>query len=135
MISLDDCKTKIFEIRFEKKKSLIQPIFFTFFAFPPYPLIFRKGVLHKVMSVNLHPTIPFFPDQINMAVFFWHLLKSDLASVRYCMYSEYPYTFYKVPETHGHVLLVTLFILVFHIFLRFPCVGRLRFGALLDPKL
>ena len=43
------------------------------------------------------------PDQINMAVFFWHLVKSD-ASVRYFIVA---YTgqvrFYKVPEKHGHV--------------------------------
>ena len=24
------------------------------------------------------------PNQMNMAVFFWHLVKSDFASVRYC---------------------------------------------------
>ena len=93
-------KRKNLQYVFGEKKSLIHSIFFTFLViFPPFPLIFRKGNLHKVMSVNLHP---FFPDQIKMAVFFWHLLKSDLVSVRYCMYTRtLDKSLYKVPETRG----------------------------------
>ena len=41
--------------------------------------------------------------QINMAVCFGHLVKSDLASVRYC--TPVQVTFYKVPEKHGQVYL------------------------------
>ena len=47
--------------------------------------------------------------QINMAVLFWWLVKSD-ARVRYCTVA---YTgqvmLYKVPEQHGRVYLVTLY--------------------------
>ena len=43
-----------------------------------------------------------------MAVLFLYLVKSD-ANVRYCAvaYTE-QVTFYKAPEQHGHVKLVTL---------------------------
>ena len=37
-----------------------------------------------------------------MAVLFWYIVKSD-ASIRYCTVLN---TFYKIPETHGHVLQV-----------------------------
>ena len=44
--------------------------------------------------------------QINMAVLFWYLVKSD-SSVRYYVYSTVPYTeqvtYNKVPEQYGHV--------------------------------
>ena len=61
------------------------------------------------LIVNIYslynPTI-----SIYMAVLFLYLEKSD-ASVRY---SKLAYTgqvtFYKVPETHGHVYLVTLYV-------------------------
>ena len=43
------------------------------------------------------------PDQINMAVLFWYLVKSD-ASVRFhTLTCTGQVTFYKVPEKHGHV--------------------------------
>ena len=42
-------------------------------------------------------------NQLNMAVFFRHLVKSDV-SVRYCTVAYAGrVTFYKVPEQHGHV--------------------------------
>ena len=42
-------------------------------------------------------------DQINMAVLFWYLVKSD-ASVRYCTVAVTgQVTFYKVPEQNGQV--------------------------------
>ena len=43
------------------------------------------------------------PDQNNMAVFFWYLVIIG-AGVRYCtvLYTG-KVTFYKVPETHGHI--------------------------------
>ena len=47
-------------------------------------------------------------DQINIAVFFWYLVKSECpvyASIH--MYTV-QVTLYKVPEKHGHVYLVTL---------------------------
>ena len=40
-------------------------------------------------------------DQLNMAVCFWFLVKSDLSSV---------ITFYKVPEKQGNVYLVGLYL-------------------------
>ena len=44
------------------------------------------------------------PDQTNMAVFFWYLVKRDLLSVHYCTRLQIgQVTFYKVPEKHGHV--------------------------------
>ena len=39
------------------------------------------------------------PDQINMAVFFWYLLKRVLSSVRYCTHVTGQVTFYKVKYT------------------------------------
>ena len=47
------------------------------------------------------------PDQINMAVFFWCPVKSDMYM---CTYDKSLLTFYKVLETHGHVKLVTLYL-------------------------
>ena len=41
--------------------------------------------------------------QINMAVYFWHLVKSDLSIVCYCTPVHWISHFYKAPETHGHV--------------------------------
>ena len=51
------------------------------------------------------------PDQINMAVLFRYLLKSE-TNFRYCVitFTE-QVAFSKVPETHGHVKLVTLYII------------------------
>ena len=43
-------------------------------------------------------------DQLNMAVCFWYLLKSDTCRVAYTK----QVTLYKVPEIHGHVYLVGL---------------------------
>ena len=40
------------------------------------------------------------PDQINMAVFFWYLVK--VTCPVYIVYTGRA-TFYKVPETHGRV--------------------------------
>ena len=43
--------------------------------------------LYRVSELWAHvPTSVFYlqPDQINMAVFFWNLVKSDLSSERYC---------------------------------------------------
>ena len=37
---------------------------------------------------------------------FWHLVKRDLSSVRYCRVAYTIVTFYKVPEKHDHVYLV-----------------------------
>ena len=55
------------------------------------------------------------PDQINMNVFFWYLVKRD-ASVRYCTVAYTgQVTFYKVPETHSHVYLVTLYMHLFKV--------------------
>ena len=48
-------------------------------------------------------------DQLNMTVFFWYLLKSDLSPVYTCTAA---YTFYKVPEKHGHVKLFALYICI-----------------------
>ena len=49
-------------------------------------------------------------DQINMAVFFWYLVKSD-AIVRNCTVANTEQvTFYKVSEKHDHVNLVTLYV-------------------------
>ena len=39
------------------------------------------------------------PDQINMAVFFWYLLKSDLAGVRYLQPYRGQVAYSRVPET------------------------------------
>ena len=36
-----------------------------------------------------------------VTVFIWYLIKSDLPSIH--MYRSVQVTFYKVPETHGHV--------------------------------
>ena len=47
-------------------------------------------------------------DQLNMAMFFWHLGKSDLSNVGYWTRQAEKVTFYKVPEKHGHVSLITL---------------------------
>ena len=54
--------------------------------------------------VTLYPGIsgPVYrvqPDQLNMAVLFWYLVKNDAGQVR----------FYKLLELHGHVYLVTLY--------------------------
>ena len=43
------------------------------------------------------------PDQINMAVFFWYLVKSDLYNVSYSTWVHWTRHLYKVKETHGHV--------------------------------
>ena len=40
-------------------------------------------------------------DLLNMAVFFWYIVKSDLSSVCYC--TRVQVTFYKILEKHGHV--------------------------------
>ena len=37
-------------------------------------------------------------DQLNMAVFFWYFVKTDLSSERCSIH----WTSYKVPETHSH---------------------------------
>ena len=71
--------------------------FFYIFLYELYPLY----IIHiSSNSLSIYP-LPFIqPDQINMAVFFWHLVENDSSSV-------HPYTgqitFYKVPETNGHV--------------------------------
>ena len=43
-------------------------------------------------------------DQINLAVVFWYLVKSDGSDVRYCTptYTGIA-TFYKIPGTHDYV--------------------------------
>ena len=43
-------------------------------------------------------------DQLYMAVHFWYRVKSDLP--------VYVCTFYKVPEKHGHVYLVRLYMMI-----------------------
>ena len=50
-------------------------------------------------------------DQLTIAVVFWYLVKSDLVySVHvFCTYTG-QVTFHKVPEKHGHVKLVTLYL-------------------------
>ena len=54
-------------------------------------------------------------DQLNMTVCLWYLVKSDLCSVRYHNRLHWTgVTCYKVPETHGHVQLVTLHLYFFH---------------------
>ena len=60
---------------------------FMFLATPHFG--FAKGVVLQ-------------PDQINMAVFFWYPVNSD-ASVQIAYTGQV--NVYKVPETHGHVLL------------------------------
>ena len=52
------------------------------------------------------------PDQINMAVLFWYLLKSELSSVlvHYCTMHTGPVTYYKVAEQHKHVWMATLYL-------------------------
>ena len=35
------------------------------------------------------------PDQINMDVFFWYLVKTDLSSIRYCTLDKSHFTGYK----------------------------------------
>ena len=49
-------------------------------------------------------------DQLNMAVYFGYLGKSDLFSVH--MYSSIQWTSNKVTEKHGHVQLVTMHIIL-----------------------
>ena len=43
------------------------------------------------------------PDQINMAVSFWYLVKCDLSSIKHCTvaYTKQISFYQKVPETHG----------------------------------
>ena len=41
-------------------------------------------------------------DQLNIAVFFWYLVKSDLSNVRYCACVHLTSRFSKEPENHGH---------------------------------
>ena len=58
--------------------------------------------------------IPYFiiqPDQINMAVLFRYLLKSETSFRYYVITFTEQVTFSKVPEKHGHVKLVTLYII------------------------
>ena len=43
------------------------------------------------------------------AVCFWYIVKHDLSSVRYCTVAYTSVTFYKVPEQHGRVYLVGLY--------------------------
>ena len=45
-----------------------------------------------------------------MTVLAWYLVKRGLSSVRYCTVAYTIVTFYKVPEQHGHVYLVGLYI-------------------------
>ena len=49
-------------------------------------------------------------DQLYIAVFSWYLVICDLSSVRYCTIAYTSVTFYKEPKQHGHVYLVTLYI-------------------------
>ena len=57
-----------------------------------------------------------------MVAFFWFPLKSKKSSVGYFTRVHSKVTFYKVPETHGHVQLVTPYNIanLSHIFW-FPC--------------
>ena len=64
----------------------------------------KVSVLSRVAQRRLSTT-----DQINMNVLFWDVVKSA-ASVRLLYSSLHEVTFYRVPETHCHVLLVTLYI-------------------------
>ena len=57
-------------------------------------------------------------DQINMSVFFWYDVKSELSTVQGSIYihsfrvaytGQWTSHFYKVPEQHSHVYLVTLY--------------------------
>ena len=49
-------------------------------------------------------------DQLNMAVCFWYLAKSDLSSVNVHIAYTGQVTFCKVPEKHGHVYLIGLYV-------------------------
>ena len=68
----------------------------------------RTNIVHRVRRKSYlaeKRTIKAFiiqPDQINMAMFFWYIVKSDFSSVGYNANTG-QVTFYEVPETHGHV--------------------------------
>ena len=49
-----------------------------------------------------------------MALCFWYLVKRDLPSVRYCTVEYTSVTVYKVPEQHGHVYLVVLYLVTIY---------------------
>ena len=72
---------------------------------PPPPL-------NPPLEMGLGYATAIQPDQMNMAVYFWYLVKSDLSNIRHVTAHTYAgqVTFYKLPETHGHVELVTLYI-------------------------
>ena len=70
-------------------------------------------------------------DQLNMAVRFWYLVKIDLSSVLYCSVA-----FTKVPEQHGHVYLVWLYVAVTIIYRCFDFIRKIRkFYSTLQGKL
>ena len=73
-----------------------------FFIKTSFVISLCLGTLLIIMSSLLEYTLSYMgifiqPRQINMAVFFWYLLKSDLSSEGYSKRVD------KVPEKHGHV--------------------------------
>ena len=54
----------------------------------------QKFIIWPLDGVKLQP------DQINMAVFFWYLAKSDLSNVDYCTCVQWTSHFLQLPETN-----------------------------------
>ena len=68
---------------------------------------FVQPILHKTRHIIM---LSYYiqPDQINMVVFFWYLVKIDCTV--YTIVHAYigQIIFYKVLKQHGHIYLVTL---------------------------
>ena len=73
----------------------------------PYILFLLFNELNEVAGIKGNDNFDSFPiytlniqgDQLNIAVFFWYFVKTDLSSERCSIH----WTSYKVPETHSHV--------------------------------
>ena len=64
-----------------------------------------SGPLHVIRIRIPYPAFLYRSDQLYVAVLFWHFVKPDLFSVRYCTVAYYTVTFYKVPEQYSHIYL------------------------------
>ena len=52
-----------------------------------------SGIILGLLYCSIYYKTDIQPDQINMAVFYWYLVKTDLSSLRYCTRAQI--TFYK----------------------------------------
>ena len=77
-----------------------------------------RSLFMTVLYLSIYLSIYLQGDQLYIAVLFWYLGKHDLFNVRYCTLlhvANTSVTFNKVPEQHGHVHLVGLYLAIYSI--------------------